>query len=41
MKTKIVQTLPSTLESKTLYAVQVVDGFDLYLTDDNGKAKKI
>lgn len=41
MKTKIVQTLPSTLESKTLYAVQVVNGFDLYLTDDNGKIKKI
>lgn len=41
MKTKIVQTLPSNLESKTLYAVQVVNGFDLYLTDDNGKAKKM
>ena len=41
MKTKIVQSLPNQLEPKSIYAVQVVDGFDLYLTDDNGKAKKI
>lgn len=41
MKTKIVQSLPSNLEPKTMYAVQVADGFELHLTDDNNRIKKM
>lgn len=41
METKIVQSLPSNLEPKIMYAVQVTDGFELHLTDDNNRIKKM
>lgn len=41
MKTKIVQSLPSSIEPETVYAVQVKDFFELYISDKNSVVKKI